>query len=169
MTHPTADAIARHLNGRRLACAESCTAGRLSAEFAVVEGAVDWFRGALVAYQTEIKRSLLDVTAQVVVSEQAAVQMAAGVSRLLDADVTVATTGVIGDTPQEGVPPGTVVIATSVDGATRVHRHQFAGSSENMCQQAITTALDTLLSHLQGSRGAADEASEPHGVRRPSR
>jgi PncC family amidohydrolase len=149
MSDATAAAIVERLNGRLLACAESCTAGRLSAEFAVVGGAVDWFRGGLVAYQTASKRSLLAVTAPDVVSEQAATEMAAGVARLFDAGVTVATTGVIGDTPQDGVPPGTVIIATSVDATVRVCRRLLEGSSEDMCDQAIGASLEALLTHLE--------------------
>lgn len=64
-----ATAIVAWLGGRNLACAESCTAGRLSQAFAAVEGAQDWFRGGIVAYQVEVKRALLDVTEESVLNE----------------------------------------------------------------------------------------------------
>ena len=90
----------------------------------------------------------LQVTASKVVSEQAATEMATGVARLLDAEVTVATTGVIGDSPHDGVPPGTVIVATSVDATVRVCRLLLEGSEE-MCEQAIGAALEALLTHLE--------------------
>jgi nicotinamide mononucleotide (NMN) deamidase PncC len=46
-----AASIAEALDGRSLATAESCTAGRLATAFAGVASASEWFKGALVAYQ----------------------------------------------------------------------------------------------------------------------
>jgi nicotinamide-nucleotide amidase len=42
--------------------------------------------------------------------------MATGVCRVLSADVSVAVTGVAGPDPQDGQEPGTVWMATCVDG-----------------------------------------------------
>src|SRR5690606_8878596 len=84
--------VAEQLNGRTVATAESCTAGRLGSSLAAVENAVDFYRGTLVAYQEEIKRSLLAVRADSVFSQEAAEQMALGVCELLGADAAVATT-----------------------------------------------------------------------------
>ena len=67
-----AAAVVAWLGARTVACAESCTAGRLSQAFAAVGGAEDWFRGGLVAYQVPVKRSLLGVTAASVLNEEAA-------------------------------------------------------------------------------------------------
>ncbi len=103
-----------------MACAESCTAGRLAEIFASVEGAAHWFRGGVVVYQVAIRRLLLGVESPSVLCERANTEMAVGVARLLDADVTIATTGVAGDEPEDGVEPGTVFIATYVDGDVHV-------------------------------------------------
>src|SRR3954464_6252989 len=89
--------VAELLAGRTIATAESCTAGRVAEVLACVEQATDFLRGGLVAYQDEVKRGLLGVTARSVLTAEAAEQMASGVARLLDADVTVSTTGVAGD------------------------------------------------------------------------
>lgn len=140
--------IASRLAGRTVACAESCTAGRLAEEFAAVEAASDWFRGGLVAYQTTIKRALLGVEMASVLNEEAAAEMAIGVAELMDADVAVSTTGVAGDSPEEGVPPGTVFIATYVDGHVRVATHRFDGNPEAICAAARDQALEMLLRHL---------------------
>ena len=91
-TDEAAKRIVAALDGRPLACAESCTAGRISATLACVGGASDWLRGGLVAYQVETKRSLLHVTAPSVLSEQAATEMVRGAADLFGARVAVATT-----------------------------------------------------------------------------
>ena len=140
--------ISELLGDRTVACAESCTAGRVSAVFAGVEGAADWFRGALVAYQVPVKRALLGVEAESVLCEQAAAEMAIGVAELLDASVAVATTGVAGDEPEDGVEPGTVFFATYVDGRVQVATHRFDGSPESVCDAARNCALGMLRHHL---------------------
>jgi PncC family amidohydrolase len=150
--HDTTDlaaALAERLDGRALACAESCTAGRIAATLAGAGGAADWLRGGLVAYQTATKRALLGVAAPSVFSEQAAIEMAAGAARLLDAEVVVATTGVLGDTPEEGVPPGTVVVATSVDGDVRASTVHVGGdTADERCGAAVAAALQAVVDHL---------------------
>jgi PncC family amidohydrolase len=141
--------VAQALGGRSIATAESCTAGRISSVLAVVEGAADFVKGGVVAYQDEAKRELLGVTATSVLSEPAAVQMAAGACRLMDADVAVSTTGVVGPEPREGVAPGTVFIATCVDGETSSAEHRFDGTPEQICETARHQALVDVLAHLE--------------------
>jgi nicotinamide-nucleotide amidase len=143
-----AAAVAARLEGRSVACAESCTAGRLSAAFAAVGGASDWLRGGVVAYQEHVKRELLGVRASTVLTERAAAEMARGVAGLLAADVAVATTGVLGDEPEDGTAPGTVYIATVVDGSMDVAERRFAGDAEEQCRQAVDAALEALLARL---------------------
>jgi nicotinamide-nucleotide amidase len=143
-----AELVGLALKGRTVASAESCTAGRISEALATVTGAADWFRGGIVAYQEPVKRALLDVEAASVLTEQAAAQMAIGVADLLDADVAVATTGVAGDEPVDGVPPGTVFIATRIGSSTRVATHRFDGDPIAICEAATERALAALLDHL---------------------
>jgi nicotinamide-nucleotide amidase len=149
----TAELVARALRGRALACAESCTAGRISEALAGVTGAAEWFRGGVVAYQEPVKRALLDGEAASVLSQQAAVEMATGVGELLEAAVSVATTGVAGDEPVDGVAPGTVFIATYVGGDVRVATHRFDGDPIAVCETASDCALASLLEHLRAEGG----------------
>jgi PncC family amidohydrolase len=102
----------------------------------------------VVAYQDEVKRALLNVRAESVLSERAAVEMADGARTLFGADVTVATTGVAGGDEVEGTPPGTVYIATSVEGRSDVTVHRFDGSPEEVCDQARRRALLGLVAAL---------------------
>jgi nicotinamide-nucleotide amidase len=140
--------VAELLDGRSIATAESCTAGRIAEVLACIEEATDWLRGGVVAYQDEVKRALLGVIAESVLSEQAAVEMADGARTLFGADVTVATTGVAGDDEVEGTPPGSVYIATSVEGRSDVTVHRFDGSPEEVCDQARRRALLDLVAAL---------------------
>jgi nicotinamide-nucleotide amidase len=141
--------VAAALDGRTVACAESCTAGRISAALASVGGASEWLRGSLVAYQVEVKRSVLGVMAPSVLSEQAASEMARGAARVFGAPVIVATTGVMGDEPKDGVAPGTLIVGTCVNGDVRASTHQLGGRDpDDRCQRAVGTALRVLLHHL---------------------
>src|SRR3954451_12116158 len=94
--------------GWSLGVAESLTGGFIGARIANVPGASRTFKGSLASYATEVKRELLGVTAESVVGEDAAREMAEGAQRLLGADVTVAVTGVAGPDEMDGQPVGTV-------------------------------------------------------------
>lgn len=136
--------VAEKLDGRTLATAESCTAGRLSQLFAAAGGAQQWFLGGVVAYQTGIKRTLLGVRAASVLTEEAAEEMARGAAALLGADVGIATTGVVGDEAEDGVEPGTVFIATAVDGRVMSRAHRFEGDPPALVDEAAEQALRNL-------------------------
>ncbi|MPY94088.1 MAG: nicotinamide-nucleotide amidohydrolase family protein [Acidimicrobiia bacterium] len=161
-----AAAIAERLEGRAVACAESFTAGRISEAFAGVTKASEWFRGGVVAYQVGVKRALLGVEAASVFSEAAAAEMATGVGELLDADVTVSSTGVAGDVPEDGVPPGTVVIGTTVGDSCRTDVHHFEGDALAVCVAATRQALEDLLDHLESvgpDQGGPDQGEPDQG------
>lgn len=109
-----AEDAAERLSGRSVACAESFTGGLASQALASVEGSADWFRGGVVAYNTETKRRVLGVGSEPVISERCAVAMARGVRDLMDAEVAISITGVGGPSTQEGNDPGTIIVGWSV-------------------------------------------------------
>jgi nicotinamide-nucleotide amidase len=115
----------------------------------MVEGAVDFLRGGLVAYQSAVKESLLRVTAESVLSLAAAEQMARGAAQLLDAAVTVSTTGLAGGEPEDGVEVGAVFVATFVDGVVSSSRYHFDAAPEGVCDLAARQALADLRASLQ--------------------
>ena len=102
--------------GWSLGVAESVTGGLVAARICAVPGASATFRGGVVSYATEVKRTVLGVTAPEVVSEACAQQMAEGVRRVLGADVGIATTGVAGPEPLEDQPVGTVWMGLAIPG-----------------------------------------------------
>lgn len=143
--------VAELLNGRTIATAESCTAGRVAESLAGVESASDFLRGGLVAYQEVVKRDVLGVSAESVLTALAAEEMANGVARLLDADVAVSTTGVAGTESEDGTPPGTVYIGVRVHDTVASRTYQFHGSPEEVCDRARHQALLDLVGALDDS------------------
>lgn len=91
----------------QIAVAESCTAGTVAAALAGAEGASACFQGGVVAYSPTAKFATLGVQPGLVISHEASRQMARGALERFDADVAVATTGVIGPAREERQPVGT--------------------------------------------------------------
>jgi nicotinamide-nucleotide amidase len=102
--------------GWSLGVAESLTGGFIGARLANVPGASRTFRGSIASYATDVKRDVLGVTAEHVVTEEAAKQMAEGAQRVLGADVGISATGVAGPDEMEGQPVGTVWYGLAVPG-----------------------------------------------------
>jgi nicotinamide-nucleotide amidase len=134
--------------GLRLAVAESLTSGLLGARLSEPPGASTVFRGGVVAYATEVKHDVLDVRDGPVVTAEAAIEMAEGVARLLDAQVAVALTGVAGPGEMEGCPVGTVFLGSWIEGDTRAVELHLDGDRERVRADAAGHALDHLRHRL---------------------
>ncbi|UIJ43850.1 CinA family protein [Sphingomonas cannabina] len=113
--------------GRRVAVAESCTGGLVSAALTEIAGSSDVFEGGLVTYSNEAKTRLVKVGNEVIetfgaVSVAVAWQMAQGALEATGADVAVAITGIAGPGGgSEKKPVGTVVFARAEKGADPDH------------------------------------------------
>jgi nicotinamide-nucleotide amidase len=136
--------------GLTVAVAESLTGGLLASRFARTEGASDWFRGAVVAYSARVKHRLLGVRPGPVVSREAAVDMARGARRLLDADVAVAVTGVGGPEPQDDLPPGTVWVAVAAGDCEAAELYPLEGDPTRVCAASCDAAIALLLATVDG-------------------
>jgi nicotinamide-nucleotide amidase len=133
-----------------LGVAESLTGGLIGARIVNVPGASDTFRGTIGSYATEVKRSVLGVTAESVVSEEAAREMAEGAQRVLGADVGIAATGVAGPTEQDGVAVGTVFFAIALPGhPTEVVSTRLPGDRERLRQFSTISLLNLLRQRLE--------------------
>ena len=129
--------------------AESLTGGLIGARLTNVPGSSEVFRGSIASYATEVKRSVLGVTAELVVSEECAQQMAEAASRVLGADVGIGITGVAGPDEQEGQPPGTVFYALAVPGhETEVVAAKLPFDRERIRQFSTITVLNLLRMRL---------------------
>jgi len=134
--------------GASIACAESLTGGGLAAELTAVPGASASVRGGVVSYATEIKRELLGVTAELVVSAACAEQMAQGVRALLAATWGISTTGVAGPDTQDGQPVGTVFVGLAGPEGVRAQRLRLSGDRDEIRAATVAAALTTLLGAL---------------------
>ena len=113
--------------GLTLATAESLTGGLIAQRLTAVSGSSRAFRGGVITYATDVKTALLHAPEGPSVSEEMVEAMALGVCKTLGADVSVATTGVAGPDGWEGIPPGTVWVATCVNGEveSQLLRYRF--------------------------------------------
>ena len=103
-------------------------------------------RGAVVAYSTDLKATLLGVDPALLeqrgaVDPDVARAMAIGVRARLGADVGLATTGVAGPDPQDGHPPGTVHVAVSTPDGTHVRSLRLAGDRAAVRAQSADAVL----------------------------
>jgi nicotinamide-nucleotide amidase len=133
----------------RVGGAESLTGGAVSSALAMGSGAADWFHGCVVAYSRTVKHEVLGVTAQKLVTEECAAQMARGAGDVLRVDAAVATTGCGGPGAEEGQPAGTVFVGVLVRGELRCHRLQIEGDPGEVVESATEQALGLLLEAMQ--------------------
>lgn len=143
-------------DGRTIAVAESLTGGLLASTIVSAPGASACLRGAVVAYATDTKASILGVSqgqldATGPVDVEVAKQMASGVAELFSADIGISTTGVAGPEPVDGHEAGTVFMGMHVLGTTTGALFHFDGDRETVRQKAVLEALrwvsESLTSH----------------------
>lgn len=134
--------------GWTIATAESITAGGIAAALASVPGCSRVLRGGIVAYDSQVKVSVLGVGEELVahvVSSPVADAMAVGARHLLRSDIAIATTGVAGPDELDDQPPGTVWCAVVLP-AGEVHhvRWQLPGDRGDVQGAAVAHALEWL-------------------------
>jgi nicotinamide-nucleotide amidase len=130
--------------GWTLAIAESLTGGLAASRVVSVPGSSEWFKGGVVAYDSQVKFDALDVPEGPVISERAAKAMADGVRRLVKADVGISTTGVAGPAEQEGQPPGTVWLGVAVGDDVDARLVRLPGDRDRVRQLSVITVMDLL-------------------------
>ncbi|MEA2002480.1 MAG: competence/damage-inducible protein A [Actinomycetota bacterium] len=131
--------------GWSIATAESATGGMVASRITSIAGASKVFRGAIVAYHEDVKRTNLGVPAEVidahgVVSEPVAIAMADGVAHALTADVAISVTGSAGPDAQERAV-GTMIIAVHTPERTMARTLSLPGDRERVRIYTTTGAL----------------------------
>ena len=146
--------VIRRLAGKTLVTAESCTGGGIGAALTAVSGSSAVYKGGVISYTNWVKHTFLNVPQNVLdtvgaVSAPVAEAMAKGARENLQADVAVSVTGLAGPSADEfGNPVGTVFISYA-DANKVVSRHYvFAGDRDAVRQQAITAALQLILTEF---------------------
>ena len=134
------------------ATAESITGGMIGGRLTEIPGSSDSYIGSIVAYDADVKRSLLNVPKDIsVVSQEAVEAMALGVCAVLGADVSVAVSGAAGPYPHEGQEPGTVWMATNVKGDVESFKVVFPFDRAQIRQFTVITVLNALRKRLESS------------------
>ncbi|MBR2072424.1 MAG: competence/damage-inducible protein A [Alistipes sp.] len=142
--------------GLTLAVAESCTGGTIASLFTAMAGASAYFLGGVVAYANEVKRDVLgvnydDIMTHGAVSETVARQMAEGVRRITGADYTIATTGIAGPTGgSEAKPVGTVWMAVATPTHTVAVMRNSGLDRGQIISRASAYAIELLYKELKG-------------------
>ena len=142
--------------GLTLATAESCTGGTIASLFTAMAGASAYFLGGVVAYANEVKRDVLgvnydDIMTHGAVSETVARQMAEGVRRTTGADYAIATTGIAGPTGgSEAKPVGTVWMAVATPTHTVAVMRNSGLDRGQIISRAAAYAIELLYNELKG-------------------
>ena len=139
--------------GLTLGLAESLTGGMIAARLCDIAGASKAFRGSIVSYASDVKFDLLGVPEGPVISEAAVTAMVHGACRVLGTNVGIAVTGVAGPDPQDGEEPGTVWMATLVDGEVVTQRSKFPFDRNRTRQFTTISVLNSLRMRLLARRG----------------
>ncbi|VDH05746.1 CinA family nicotinamide mononucleotide deamidase-related protein [Bergeyella zoohelcum] len=110
-----------------IGAAESCTGGAIARLLTSVSGSSNYMKGGIVSYATSIKTSVLGVSETFikeknVVSEEVAMAMAQGAKKLLQTDISIATTGVAGpNTDNENNEIGKICYAIIIGNQSYTH------------------------------------------------
>ena len=152
--------VAKLLDGRRLALAESCSGGLMASRVTDLEGSSKYFLGGIVAYTYEAKEELLGVDSGLLeekgaVSPEVAEAMAVGALERFGADVAVAITGIAGPSGgSEEKPVGYVCFhARLADGTAIARDPVIPGGRADVRERSALVGMH-LLRMLLGSESA---------------
>ena len=146
-------------NKKRIATAESCTGGMISAAITSVSGASGVFDCGVCSYANFIKHKVIGVRDETLntygaVSDKTAAEMARGVRMLSGADIGISTTGIagpLGGTPYK--PVGLVYIGVSTAMGLKTEKMLLGENNadrERIRELATAAALYFALKALEG-------------------
>lgn len=135
---------------KTLVTAESCTGGAIAQRITSVAGSSAYYKGSVIAYSNEVKENILSVKHETLfdhgaVSEETVKEMSVNARLKLNADYSIAVSGIAGPdggTPQK--PVGLVWIAVSSSTETIAKKFQFGNNRLVNIERASVTALNQL-------------------------
>ena len=146
------EAIGRLLKsrGKTLGTAESCTGGNIAHLITTIPGSSDYFKGSVVSYANSVKEKALGVGTDTLeengaVSEPTVEEMVKGAISLLDVDLAIATSGIMGPgggSPEK--PVGTVWVAVGDRQRILTQKFNFRFDRLRNIELASTNALNLL-------------------------
>jgi nicotinamide-nucleotide amidase len=155
---------------RRLAVAETATAGLLASAFAELCGASRFFAGGCVCCTYDAKMQLLDVPESLLqqhgaASPEGAVAMATGAAEKLGADYALAVSGFA--SPCAGSkenPVGTIFVGLHAPHGVWSKKLSYPGPRKTVKQRVVNLALDWLRRELVRARAGAAAPDSQAGV-----
>lgn len=133
-----------------IATAESCTGGLVTSRLTDFAGASNYFKGGVVAYTNEIKKSILKITTLEefgAVSSQTALEMAKNIREIFNTTFGLSTTGVAGPSMSENKPVGTVFIAIVGENISEVREFHFKGTRSEIKFQTADEVFNLLMKY----------------------
>lgn len=156
MQHPAEIALSELTGERTVAVAESLTGGALVARIMSIPGSSRYFQGGVIAYSTEAKQKVLNVSESILtengpVSEECALHMARGVRSLFGASIGVSTTGIAGPVSTSADKPvGLVYVAIIAEGYETCTRNIWSGDRLENIARTVEEGMWALYRYLQG-------------------
>jgi nicotinamide-nucleotide amidase len=134
--------------------AESCTGGNISRTITSAPGASAYYMGSVVAYDYNLKTSLLNVSEEILntygaVSEETVVAMVKGGLKLLKTEVVVAVSGIAG--PAGGTPDkpvGTIWLACGDKNKIQTKKLQLSKDRDKNIIYTTNVALNMLRKYI---------------------
>jgi len=144
--------------GATVATAESLTGGLIGAALTDIPGISAIYRGGVIVYATDLKVTLAGVPADRLAADgpvhaDTALAMATGVRERLGATYGLATTGVAGPEPQDGIQAGTVYVAVAGPDEVKVQRLALAGDRQAVRQGSVEAVLALAVELLEEEPG----------------
>lgn len=149
--------VVRMLAERKMtiSVAESCTGGLFSALITNVSGASEVLNESFVTYANSAKIKHLSVKAETLekygaVSYETALEMAEGLRKNTDADVTVGITGIAGPTGgTKDKPVGLVYVGICVMGETEVMELHLNGTRDEVREGTCKKAFENIARRIE--------------------
>ena len=141
-------------SNKTLSTAESFTGGLISSRISSVPGASMYFKGSVVAYNTSVKKNLLELDEKMinnysVVSSQAANEMAHNVKKLLHSDYAISTTGNAGPSKGDSKKDiGLIYISIATPNEIKSYQFNFGNNREKNIKKSVNKALELLFNEL---------------------
>jgi nicotinamide-nucleotide amidase len=137
--------------GLKVAFAESSTAGMVVSQFSNAAGTSDVLLGSIVSYSVEAKQKVLKVKKETITlytpeSQQVTNEMVMGLQKLLEADISVAITGLCGQGGSESAekPIGSTFVSAFFQGRVEEYREVFKGDFDKIRQQTVDFVFSKL-------------------------
>ncbi len=141
--------------GWNIAFAESATAGRMSAEFAMTKKSGEILRGGIVCYDVFVKEQMLNVPHSMIEkctpeSEEVTKVIAQQASKIFNSKIAVGITGLTtpGGSESKKKPVGTIFLHIITPDEKINHREVFTGTPEEIILQAIDKTAELIIESL---------------------